>query len=41
MNFVLARGCCGFIQEAAKQLFFFRERISPLLAYLLDVFKRF
>ena len=40
-NFVLAKGCCGFVHEAAKQLCFFKERISPLFAYLLDVFRRY
>jgi hypothetical protein len=40
-SFVLARGSCGFINDSAKQLCHFQSKISPIFAYLLDVFKRF
>lgn len=36
-SFVLAKGACGFVHDAAKQLGSFADQISPMFAYLLDI----
>lgn len=38
---MLARGCCSFMHEAAKQLIGFKDYITPVISYLLEIFLRF